>query len=262
MEQHTMFKVEDLGRIVRITMQRAPVNAINNAWVAEFGRVLDGLAGKKDMAVLHIRSDQKAFCAGADLAQVQTRFTMENGADQMVQDIRGFHRLFDRIEIMPCVTLAEIGGTALGGGFELALSCDLRMASSSAKLGLPEAKLGLIPGAGGTQRLTRLCGPGIAARIILAAEVVDGATACQLGLVQWAVAPVELAAQAAALAQRVADLSAPALLVSKRCIAKAAQLPREGFETELQGTHGLMATVEARTRIKDFFDQRSAGSAR
>ena len=155
---------------------------------------------------------------------------------------------------------AEIGGTALGGGFELALSCDLRMASSSAKLGLPEAKLGLIPGAGGTQRLTRLCGPGIAARIILAAEVVDGATACQLGMVQWAVAPAELAAQAEALAQRIADLSAPALLVSKRCIAKAAILPQEGFETELQGTHGLMATIEARTRIKDFFEQRSGAA--
>lgn len=252
-----MFKVEDQGCIVRLTMQRAPVNAINNEWVAGFNRVLDGIASKTDLALLHIRSDQKAFCAGADLAQVQTRFDMENGAAVMVEDIRGFHRLFDRIEALPCVTLAEIGGTALGGGFELALSCDLRMAAKDAKLGLPEARLGLIPGAGGTQRLTRLCGPGIAARIILACEVVDGATARELGMVQWAVAPGDLAQEAQALAQRIAELAAPAVRVAKRCIAKVGALAPEGFETELQGTHGLMATTEARTRIKEFFAQRS-----
>lgn len=252
-----MFKVDYQGRIARLTMQRAPVNAINNEWVTGFNHVLDEITSQKDVAVLHIRSEQKAFCAGADLAQVQTRFSMENGADVMVQDIRGFHQLFDRIEALPCVTLAEIGGTALGGGFELALACDLRMASTAAKIGLPEATLGLIPGAGGTQRLTRLCGPGIAARIILAAEVVDGATACQLGMVQWAVAPADLAAEADALARRIAELSAPAVLVSKRCIAKVATLAPEGFETELQGTRGLMGTQEARTRIKEFFAQRS-----
>jgi enoyl-CoA hydratase len=251
-----MFKVEDQGRIVRVTMQRAPVNAINNAWVAGFNRVLDGIADNKDLAVLHLRSDQRAFCAGADLAQVQTRFAMENGADVMVEDIRGFHRLFNRIEALPCVTLAEIGGTALGGGFELALACDLRIASTQAKIGLPEARLGLIPGAGGTQRLTRLCGPGIAARIILACEVVDGATARELGMVQWAFAPGDLATEADALASRIAELAAPAVLVAKRCIAKVGTLAPDGFETELQGTHGLMATPEARTRIQQFFAQR------
>jgi enoyl-CoA hydratase len=251
-----MFNVEVQGRIVRVTMQRSPVNAINNAWVAGFNRVLDGIAGNKDIAVLHLRSDQRAFCAGADLAQVQTRFAMDNGANLMVEDIRGFHRLFNRIEALPCVTLAEIGGTALGGGFELALSCDLRIASTEAKIGLPEARLGLIPGAGGTQRLTRLCGPGIAARIILACEVVDGATARELGMVQWAIAPGELASEADALARRIADLAAPAVLVAKRCIAKVGTLAQDGFETELQGTHGLMATPEARTRIQAFFAQR------
>lgn len=256
-----MFKVEDHGRIVRVTMQRAPVNAINNEWIAGFNRVLDGLAGKKDLAVLHLRSDLKAFCAGADLAQVQTRFAMDNGADVMVEDIRGFHRLYERIEALPCVTLAEIGGFALGGGFELALACDLRMASADARIGLPEARLGLIPGAGGTQRLTRLCGPGVAARIILACEVVDGATACELGMVQWVVAASDLPAQADALARRVSELAAPAVQVAKRCMAKVGTLAREGFETELQGTHGLMATTETRTRVKEFLAQRSGQRA-
>lgn len=251
-----MFKVEELGAVVRVTMQRAPVNAISTEFIAGFMQVLDGLASKKDLTVLHLRSDQKAFCAGADLAQVQSCFAVQNGADVMVQNIRGFHRLFNRIESWPCVTLAEIGGSALGGGFELALSCDLRMASTHAKLGLPEAKLGLIPGAGGTQRLTRLCGPGIAARIILGCEVVDGATACQLGLVQWAVAPDDLAKEAGALAQRIASQSAPALHIAKCCIARVGTLTADGFDAELEGIRTLVTTEQAQTRIQAFLAQR------
>ncbi|MDR3370443.1 enoyl-CoA hydratase/isomerase family protein [Rhodoferax sp.] len=252
-----MFKVEDLGAVVRITMQRAPVNAISTEFVAGFMQVLDGLASKTDLAVLHLRSDQKAFCAGADLAQVQSCFSIDNGADVMRENITHFHALFDRLEALPCVTLAEVGGSALGGGFELALACDLRMASTSAKLGLPEAKLGLIPGAGGTQRLTRLCGPGIAARIILGCDVVDGATACQLGMVQWAVAPADLAQEAEKLAQRIADQSAPALQVAKRCIALVGTLAATGFEAELDGIHTLVNTVEAQTRIQAFLAPRN-----
>jgi enoyl-CoA hydratase/carnithine racemase len=164
--------------------------------------------------------------------------------------------LFDRLETLPCVTLAEIGGSALGGGFELALACDLRMAATSAKLGLPEANLGLIPGAGGTQRLTRLCGPGTAARIILGCDVVDGATACQLGMVQWVVAPADLVQEAEKLAQRIADQSAPALQVAKRCMAQVGKLGASGFEAELDGIHTLVTTAEAQTRIKAFLVSR------
>lgn len=251
-----MFRVEDLGPVVRVTLQRAPVNAISTEFVAGFMQVLDGLADKKDLTVLHLRSDQKAFCAGADLTQVESCFTGDDGADRMRQNIVTFHALFDRLEALPCVTLAEIGGSALGGGFELALACDLRMASTSAKLGLPEAKLGLIPGAGGTQRLTRLCGPGTAARIILGCEVVDGATACQLGMVQWAVAPDTLAQEAEQLAQRIAAYSAPALQVAKRCMARVGKLAAEGFQSELDGIHALVQTVEVQTRVKAFLAPR------
>ncbi len=252
-----MFKVEDLGAVVRVTMQRAPVNAISTEFIAGFMQVLDGLAAKTDLTVLHLRSDQKAFCAGADLTQVANCFAVDNGADVMRQNIIQFHTLFDRLEALPCVTLAEIGGSALGGGFELALACDLRMASTSAKLGLPEAKLGLIPGAGGTQRLTRLCGPGTAARIILGCDVVDGTTACQLGMVQWAVAPENLTQEAEALAQRIAGQSVPALQVAKRCMARVAKLAPEGFAAELDGIHSLVTTAEAQTRVKDFLAPRS-----
>lgn len=251
-----MFNVEDLGAVVRITMQRPPVNALSTEFIAGFMQVLDDLSAKQDLVVLHLRSDQKAFCAGADLTQVASCFASENGADVMRQNIVKFHALFDRLEALPCVTLAEIGGSALGGGFELALACDLRMAATSAKLGLPEAKLGLIPGAGGTQRLTRLCGPGTAARIILGCDVVDGATACQLGMVQWAVASEQLAQEALALAQRIASQSAPALQVAKRCLARVGRLAPAGFEAELDGIQALVGTPQAQTRVKAFLAPR------
>ncbi|MCC4113950.1 enoyl-CoA hydratase/isomerase family protein [Aromatoleum toluclasticum] len=251
-----MFSVETRGSVVRITMQRSPVNALNNEFVTAFDRVLDDVEGRPEIAVMHLRSDQKAFCGGADLAQVETRFAMEGGANVMVRDVRGIQRLFDRIESLPCVTLAEIGSAALGGGFELALACDLRIVANEARLGLPETRLGLLPGAGGTQRLTRLCGPGTAARIILAGDIVDGLEACRLGMVQWSVPAGDLAAEAAALAERIGALSVAALRASKRCIARVSPLARSGYEDELQCVHALTTQEDTQARIGAFFARR------
>src|SRR5690606_22677873 len=207
--------------------------------------------------VVHVRSARPVFCAGADLDQVASRFADPDGTARMTEDVAGFHRLFDRIEGLPCVTLAEIGGAALGGGLELALSCDLRIAAHGAQLGLPEARLGLIAGAGGTQRLTRLCGRGVAARLILGAEIVDGATARELGLVQWAVPRDALPEQARVLAERVAALAGPAIRVSKQCIAAADDPATDGFALELALGPGLIATAEARERVAAFLQDRN-----
>src|SRR5207342_2828775 len=143
--------------------------------------------------VLHLRSAQKVFCAGADLREVRERIDAADGPDRMYAYVAGIQRLYSRIERLSQVTIAEIGGAAMGGGLELALACDLRIAAAEAKLGLPEARLGLIPGAGGTQRLTRLCGPALAARLILGAEIIDGAAAERLGAVHWTAPYVVLA---------------------------------------------------------------------
>jgi enoyl-CoA hydratase/carnithine racemase len=148
--------------------------------------------------------------------------------------------------------LAEIGGAALGGGFELALSCDLRIAAAEAKIGLPEVKLGLIPGAGGTQRLTRLVGRGLASRLILMAETVDGTTAVQLGLVQWSCPRAEIASRATDIAQRIAALPRAALAAAKHCIAAAAECGRGGFSDELEATYHLQTDAETRERINAF----------
>ena len=169
-----MFLTSTADGVTTLTLNRPPVNAISEDWVAAFETKLDDLARGPRFTVLHIRSEQKVFCAGADLKEVQERMDAPDGPDRMYAFVAGIQRLYFRIEALPQVTLAEIGGAAMGGGFELALACDLRIAANEAKIGLPEVRLGLIPGAGGTQRLTRLFGPGLASRLILGAEILDG----------------------------------------------------------------------------------------
>jgi enoyl-CoA hydratase len=247
-----MLKLEVLGSVARLTLDRPPVNAISGEWLSGFHRQLDALAARSDWHVLHIRSSQRVFCAGADLAEMRSRFAAADGVESMVGIAAAMQALFARVEALPQVTLAEIGGAALGGGFELALACDLRMAAREAKLGLPEARLGLIPGAGGTQRLTRLAGRPAAARMILTAEIADGASAEALGLVQWSVPRADLADRAAKLAADIAELPAAALAACKSCIGAALDPARDGFSEELAASRELYGNETTRRRVTQF----------
>jgi enoyl-CoA hydratase len=240
------------ARVARVVLDRPPVNAIDETWVQAFHGVLDTLAAREDWHVLHVRSACKTFCAGADLGEMRRRFHDPSGVEAMVAAAAAMQRLFARLESLPQVTLAEIGGAALGGGFELALACDLRIAAEDARVGLPEARLGLVPGAGGTQRLTRLAGPALAARLILGGEVLDGAAAAKLGLVQWAVPRAELAERAVAIAAQVAALPAEALRECKACIAAADDPARDGFAEELAASRRLYAMPTTRARVAAF----------
>src|SRR6185503_16777990 len=127
-----------------------------------------------------------------------------------------------------------------------------RIAANEAKLGLPEVGLGLLPGGGGTQRLTWLAGPGVAARIILAADVVDGKTARELGMVQWAVPRVGLEAEARKIALKVAGLHPLSLAACKVCLRVARDPERNGFASETEWTGRLLATDETQRRVADF----------
>ena len=247
-----MFEVQVRERIATVTMCREPVNALSEEWGDEFERQLDALGARDDWSVLHLRSNQKVFAAGADLAQIHSWTTMGASGQRLSAYIARLQAVFHRLERLPQITVAEIGGAALGGGLELALSCDLRMAAVEAKLGLPEVGLGLIPGLGGTQRLTRLCGAGVAGRLILGAEVVDGAAARDLGLVQWAVPRASIAADAMQLVKRVAALPAPALRVAKELIAAAGAPHAAGFALERELGGRLLETREAKSRIVAF----------
>jgi enoyl-CoA hydratase/carnithine racemase len=238
--------------VATVTLSRAPVNAINEVWLGEFDIVLDRLAGRADWKVLHLRSDQKVFCAGADLDEIRDRIEAPDGPDRMYSYVAAIQRLFARIENLPKVTVAEIGGAAMGGGLELALACNLRIAANEARFGLPEARLGLIPGAGGTQRLTKLCGRPVAERLILGAEVVDGTIARELGIVQWSVPTGKLAERALEIIRRVASLPADALAASKTCIAAAGEPGRNGYSEELEATRRLLTTTDTRQRVEAF----------
>ena len=248
--------------VATLTLSRPPVNAISEEWLRQFEQQLDALAVRRDWKVLHIRSDQKVFCAGADLVEVRQRMGAPDGPDEMYAYVAGIQRLYARIEALPQVTLAEIGGAAMGGGLELALACDLRIAAMQARLGLPEVQLGLIPGAGGTQRLTRLCGRPLAARLILGAETLDGTAACELGIVQWAVPGAELPRRATEIAQRVAGLPAAALRASKACIAAAGEPGRGGYVDEIEATRRLLTDAETYERVTAFLASAASKPAR
>lgn len=245
-------RVEIFDGVAQLTLARPPVNAFNDALLIALDQSLAQLEQRDDLVALHIRSAQRVFSAGADLNMVRQRLDTAGGPEAMMATASRFHRVYNRLAALPLVTVAEIGGHALGGGFELALACDLRLASTAALLGLPEAKVGLLPGAGGTQRLTQLCGPGVAARIILTGETVDGAEAQRLGMVQWSAAPDDLQALAGGVLARVRSLSPAALRASKACIRQAAVLPAQGAASEVAGIGALMAQPQTLERVSAF----------
>lgn len=247
-----MIDVQHAGAIATVTLSRPPVNAISRDFVTAFGRALDDIERAAPTVVV-IRSNQSCFCAGADLDLIRGFFGSAGGTQAMLAYVKTLHALFNRIEALQAVTLAGIGGPALGGGLELALSCDLRVATEAAKLGLPEARVGMIPGAGGTQRLTRLCGPGVSSRLILGGEIVDGIEAERLGIVQWVTPEAEFDTAINAIAQRIAGLSRQALVASKDCIFAYLDPDADGFARELEVPRLLMETDEARQRVERFF---------
>jgi len=250
-----MLTLDVADNIATMTMNNPPVNAMSDAWVASFHANLDALDKRDDWAVLHIRSALKFFCAGAELKEMRERFNAPDGLEEQLKVIRGYQLLYDRIEALPRVTLAEINGAALGGGFELALACDLRIAAHEAKVGLPELRLGLLPGAGGTQRMTRLCGRPTALRLILGAEQVDGATAEKMGIVQWSVKLADLPATAAEIVKRYAALPSHAAAAAKACITAAATPGDGGYAEEMRQTRGLLNDARTRALVGAFLDR-------
>lgn len=254
-----MLSIERNGSVMVATLCRPPVNAINDELAGALDAALKEVEADKDISVLHIRSDQKAFCAGADLALLHARFATPQGPDEMTKAVRGVQGLFARIEAAPVVTVAEIHATAMGGGLELALACDIRIAAHEAKLGLTEIRLGLLPGGGGTQRLTKLCGPGIASRLILSGEVISGEEAERLGIVQWSRPRAELAAFTREVVGRFADSPRTAVTLNKSCIALAAPSSKAGYEQELAGTRRLYDDPESRGRVAQFITKSKAG---
>lgn len=252
-----MFTAQQEGPSLVVTLARPPANAINEEWITELTRILDAHETRDEVRVVRFRSSLELFCAGADIDLLAERLASTSGIAQMVNTVRRLQGIFTRIERSPLVSIAEINGVALGGGWEWALSCDLRIAAETATMGLPEGKLGLLPAAGGTQRMTKLCGPAIARRLILGNELVNGPQAAALGLVQWTCPASDLARRGAEIAARVAATPKGALAANKRCILAAQDRDADGSELEVEMTRALYQTPDAVSRLNEFLSRRA-----
>jgi enoyl-CoA hydratase/carnithine racemase len=254
-----MIELDISGPVATATLSRAPVNAIDEEWISQLNDVIHRAESSAATTVIHFRSSQKTFSAGADLSLMRSRFDTAEGRAKMIEFVRAMQHAYARIERSRLVSVAEIGGAAMGGGLELALACDFRIASESAKLGLPEARLGLLPGAGGTQRLTLLCGAATSKRLILGAEVVDGAEAARLGVVHWAVPGDRLKEKAQTLARDLSALPPASLAACKRCIAAAGKPDHDGYGMELAATEDLLASAQTQALVRQFLAGRRQG---
>jgi enoyl-CoA hydratase len=211
--------VERRERVAVVTINRPDKrNALNIQTREEGAAALDELRADDEVRVVVITgAGDKAFIAGADIGEFAGRTAVTQ------RDVMTGRSLFTAIDTFPKPVIAMINGYCLGGGCELALSCDLRIASERASFGQPEINLGIIPGGGGTQRLTRLVGEGKAMELILTGEIINAQAAHAIGLVNMVVPHEELAAKTLELANRIAEKSPVALRLAKEAVKTAAR---------------------------------------
>src|SRR5262245_52309474 len=236
-------------QIAVITLDRPPLNAIDEQVVTELAEAAAELAADGETRAVVVRSAlEGVFMAGADIRE------FERIAEEGVERALLAQEIFTRFAELPQPTVAAINGHALGGGLELALACDFRFAARAdgALLGLPEVRLGLIPGAGGTQRLTRLVGPGRATELIMKGLQLSPEQAAADGIVQFLVEPAELEEQARDYAVRLARQAPLALRGIKRAIRAAGT--HAGFDVEQEAFREVLQSEDAQLGVRAFLE--------
>jgi enoyl-CoA hydratase len=256
MPEHAQLRVEKAERIATVTINRPDkLNALNDDLVAGLFDVLRTLAADDETrAIILTGAGEKAFVAGADIAEL-AQMTSLSG----VQSSRAGQDAFRQIETMPKPVIAAVNGFALGGGLELALACHIRIASENAKLGLPEVKLGIIPGYGGTVRLPRLVGRGRALELILTGEMIDAQEAFRIGLVNRIVPQPELMTHTRTLATRMIANGPIALALAIEAVDHSYNATTEDglrLESKLFGL--LASTSDMREGMAAFLEKRRA----
>jgi enoyl-CoA hydratase/carnithine racemase len=213
-------------------------NSLNAQMRHELGQLLREIAEKPTVRVLIITGNEEIFCAGADISEIQgTR-----SGEATYKHARAFQLLFDQLETLPQPTIAAVSGYALGGGCELALVTDFRIASNTARFGLPEIKIGAFPGGGGTQRLSRLIGLAKAKQMIYLGDPITAEEALNSGLVIKVVPKEKLNEEAVRFAEKLAALPRLAMQASKMLINRSTELDlASGLELEAR-TFGALAT--------------------
>ena len=227
------------------------LNALNADLIAELGAMVDAVQQRDDVrCVILTGSGEKAFVAGADIKE----FADYDGAQGRALAERGQRTLFDAIALSNTPFIASIGGFALGGGLELALSCHVRLASDNARMGLPEVTLGLIPGYGGTQRLARIVGTGRAMDMILSARMVRADEALSMGLVSQVVEREGLLDAARQTAAALSANSPNALAAAIRCVHASGSA--EGFEVEIDQFGRCFEHADFKEGVDAFLNKR------
>jgi len=240
------------GRVGLITLNRpAQLNALNDALMDALGQALLGLDADPDIGAIVITGNDKAFAAGADIAVM---------ADWSYMDVfqSGFiTRNWETIRQVRKPVIAAVAGYAMGGGCELALACDIVIAAESAQFALPEIKLAMLPGAGGTQRLPRAIGKAKAMDMCLSARMLNAEEADRYGLVSRVVPDGELQAVTLKLATQIAGYSLPALMAIKESVNRAHEASlTEGILFERRALHARFASADAHEGMHAFLDKR------
>jgi len=245
--------VETHGRVGLVRLNRPQVlNALSAPLIEDLNAALEALEADPAIGAIVLTGSEKAFAAGADIKEMQDK----TFADAFLGDFIGRWENLTRIR-KPVI--AAVAGFALGGGCEIAMMCDLILAADTAKFGQPEIKLGVIPGAGGTQRLTRFVGKSKAMEMILTGRMMDAAEAERSGLVSRVLPADKLIEEALKVAATIAALSAPAVYAAKESVNRAYETTlAEGVRFERRIFHSLFATEDQKEGMKAFAEKREA----
>jgi enoyl-CoA hydratase/carnithine racemase len=242
--------VQTKQAVATIRLERPPMNALNAQVQDEIAAAAAQVTADQEVRAVILYGGGKVFAAGADIKELA-----EASYSQMAADTRRLQDAFTTVAKIPKPVVAAITGYALGGGLELALCADFRVAGESARVGQPEILLGVIPGAGGTQRLPRLVGPARAKDIVFTGRFVGAAEALAIGLVDQVVPDAEVYQAARELVARYADGPAIALRAAKQAIDEGLEVDLDtGLEIERLNFAGLFATEDQRTGMRSFIE--------
>jgi len=240
--------------IVLLTINHPPVNALDQKAVRELGEVVDELEKKPEAKIIILTgAGDKAFIAGADI-------TVFSGLDKAAAEkfALSIQSVLSKMEESHKVVICAINGLALGGGCEVAMACDIRIASEKAKLGQPEVNLGVMPGAGGTQRLPRLVGKGRAMELIFTTDMIGAEEARAIGLVNRVVPPGVLLDEAKKMAKKILSKGPVAIAMAKRAIHEGLEMElKEGLKLEAKLFGELFETYDMREGVKAFLEKRA-----
>jgi enoyl-CoA hydratase len=245
--------VETRGRVGLVTLNRPKaLNALNDKLMDELGEALLAFDGDEAIGAMVVTGSEKAFAAGADIGAMSTWSYMDVFKAEYIS------RNWETIKRVRKPVIAAVSGYALGGGCELVMMCDIVIAAETARFGQPEIKLGIIPGAGGTQRLPRAVGKAKAMDLVLSARMMDAREAESAGLVSRVVAADKVVDEALATANAIAGFSLPAVMMAKEAVNRAYEAPlSEGMLFERRLFHSLFATEDQKEGMAAFVEKRA-----